>query len=164
MSQGPPWCSTDCRYSFTSPCSTTSTLLLGWPKCWLWMYGMIFFGQSNTILGFPGGASGQEPAFQWRVRVRHAGSILGQEDPLEDGMATHSSILGQRSLAGRSPQGLTESDLTEALSAAWQHNTTGELSSIYTMSFTLCVFLFTIPSSWDALCPLFLFLLSLFCL
>ena len=35
---------------------------------------------------------------------------LGQEDPLEEGMATHSSILvwkshGQRSLAGYSPQG-----------------------------------------------------------
>ena len=28
---------------------------------------------------------------------------LGQEDPLEEGMATHSNILGQRSLAGHSP-------------------------------------------------------------
>ena len=28
--------------------------------------------------------------------VRNAGSILGQEDPLEDGMATHSSILAWR--------------------------------------------------------------------
>ena len=46
--------------------------------------------------------------------------FLGQEDPLEEGIATHSSILawrahGQRSLAGYSPWGHTESDMTEWL-------------------------------------------------
>ena len=37
---------------------------------------------------------------------------LGWEDPLEEGMATHSSILahGQRSLVGYSPWGCRESD------------------------------------------------------
>ena len=44
---------------------------------------------------------------------------LGQEDALEEGTATHSSILagesrGQRSLAGYSPKGHKESDTTEA--------------------------------------------------
>ena len=44
---------------------------------------------------------------------------LGQEDPLEEDMATHSSILtwripGQRSLVGYSPLGHKESDTTEA--------------------------------------------------
>ena len=44
---------------------------------------------------------------------------LCQEDPLEEGMATHSSILawrirGQRSLVGCSPWVLTELDTTEA--------------------------------------------------
>jgi len=43
---------------------------------------------------------------------------LGQEDPLEKGMATYSSILawreqGQRSLAGYGPQGCKELDMTE---------------------------------------------------
>ena len=43
---------------------------------------------------------------------------LGQEDPLEEGMETHSSILAwrihrQRSLVGYSPQGHKESDTTE---------------------------------------------------
>ena len=44
---------------------------------------------------------------------------LGWEDPLEKGMATHSSILepgeshGQRSLVGYSPRGQKESDTTE---------------------------------------------------
>ena len=42
---------------------------------------------------------------------------LGQEDPLEEEMATHSSILpgeshGQRSLAGYSPWDRKESDMT----------------------------------------------------
>ena len=45
---------------------------------------------------------------------------LGQEDALEKGIATHSSILdgefhGQRSLAGYSPWGCKESDTTEQL-------------------------------------------------
>ena len=42
---------------------------------------------------------------------------LGQEDPLEESMATHSSIPaldGQRSLVGYSPQGRKELDTTEA--------------------------------------------------
>ena len=50
--------------------------------------------------------------------TRDAGSISGREDPLEEGMATHSSILagkshGQRSLVGYSPRGRKESDTTE---------------------------------------------------
>ena len=39
---------------------------------------------------------------------------------------------GQSRLAGCSPQGLTELDTTAALSRAWQHNTTPELSPVYT--------------------------------
>ena len=52
--------------------------------------------------------------------IRDAVRSLGrQEDPLEEGLATHASILawrirGQRSLAGYSPWGLTELDTTEA--------------------------------------------------
>ena len=49
---------------------------------------------------------------------------LGQEDPMEKEVATHSSILenpmdgeshGWRSLVGYSPWGRTESDMTEAI-------------------------------------------------
>ena len=49
---------------------------------------------------------------------------LGQEDPLKEVMATHSSIFalenphGQRSLLGYSPLGSTESDTTEATEQA----------------------------------------------
>ena len=43
-------------------------------------------------LGFPGGSDGEESA----CNAGDLGSILGREDPLEKGMATHSSILAWR--------------------------------------------------------------------
>ena len=46
---------------------------------------------------------------------------LGWEDPLEEGMATHSSIVAWRipmDRVGYSPQGRTESDMTERLSSS----------------------------------------------
>ena len=63
------------------------------------------------------GASGKPTASAGDMR--HKVQSLGREDPLEEGMATHSSILawriphGQRSLAGYSPLGHKESDMTE---------------------------------------------------
>jgi len=49
-------------------------------------------------MGFPGGASGEEPACQWENikgndLIPGSGISLGREDPLEEGMATHSRIL-----------------------------------------------------------------------
>ena len=38
---------------------------------------------------------------------------LGREDPLEESMATHSSILAWKILAGYSPWGHKELDMTE---------------------------------------------------
>ena len=43
-------------------------------------------------MGFPGGTSGKDPAAN-AGDMREAGSIPGREDPLEEGKATHSSIL-----------------------------------------------------------------------
>ena len=48
------------------------------------------------------------------------GRSLGQEDPLEEGMAIHSRVLpgeshGQRHLVGYSPLGHKESDMTKVL-------------------------------------------------
>ena len=67
--------------------------------------------------GFPGDASGKEPPAN-AGDIRDMSWIPGLEDPLEEGMATHSSILpgeshGQRSLTGYSPQGCKESDTFE---------------------------------------------------
>ena len=53
--------------------------------------------------GFPGGASGQEPACQYRRTKRHGFLSLDPEDPLEEGMATHSSILAWRILLIEEP-------------------------------------------------------------
>ena len=58
---------------------------------------------------------------------------LGWEDPLEEGMATHSSILAwrvpcQRRLASCSPQGHKESDITEQLSVSVSTSRFGECS------------------------------------
>ena len=50
---------------------------------------------NNTSLLFPGGTSGKEPSCQCR-RPERLFQSLGQEDPLEKGMATHSSILAWR--------------------------------------------------------------------
>ena len=45
--------------------------------------------------GFPSSASGKEPACQcWGCEMWFG--PLGQEDPLEEGMATHSSVLTWR--------------------------------------------------------------------
>ena len=58
----------------------------------------------------------KNPPAMWETWVRS----LAWEDPLEEGMATHSSILAwripwTRSLAGYRPWGHKESDMTEQL-------------------------------------------------
>ena len=54
---------------------------------------------------FPDGASGNESACQCR-RYETWVRSLGQEDPLEEGMATHSSILAWRIPWKEEPDGL----------------------------------------------------------
>ena len=68
-------------------------------------------------LGFPGGSVGKNPP----VMQETWDQSLGWEDPLEEGMTTHSSILTQRIPMGRGAQwatvhGVAESDMTERLS------------------------------------------------
>ena len=72
-------------------------------KCW---FGLPLWLSSKESV-FDTGATGD------------SGSILGQEEPLEKGMATHSSVLAQRipwteEPAGQSPWGHKELDMTEA--------------------------------------------------
>ena len=45
-----------------------------------------------VFLGFSGGSDGKESAAMWETWVQS----LGREDPLEKGMATHSTILAWR--------------------------------------------------------------------
>ena len=61
----------------------------------------------------------KNPPVIWETWVQS----LGWEDPLEKGMATHSSILARRiPIAGYSPLGRKESDKTERLSRAQKPN------------------------------------------
>ena len=71
--------------SFPWWCSLTSFCMTRWIiKDFLWFYW-----------GFPGGTSGKElPANAGDIKMLV--QSLGQEDPLEEGMATHSSILAWR--------------------------------------------------------------------
>ena len=55
-----------------------------------------------TDLGLPGGSDGKESAAMSEAWVRS----LAQEDPLEKGMATHSSILAQKIPWTEEPGGL----------------------------------------------------------
>ena len=70
-----------------------------------------------SVLGFPGGSSGEERACN-AGDSGEPGLSLGWDDPLEEEMATHTSILAwripwKRNLAGYSPQGRTQLDTTE---------------------------------------------------
>ena len=51
--------------------------------------------------GFPDGSSGKEPTRQCRRHERHKVQSLRGEDPLEEGIATHSSILAWRTPTDR---------------------------------------------------------------
>ena len=53
-------------------------------------------------MGFPGGSDGKESA----CNVGDLGQSLGWEDPLEEDMATHSSILAWRIPWPQEPGGL----------------------------------------------------------
>ena len=71
-------------------------------------------------LGFPGGSAVNNTCAMQEPQETQIRS-LGQEDPLEEGMATHSSILawrtplhGQRRLVGYSPWGRKDLDATKA--------------------------------------------------
>ena len=65
-----------------------------------------------VFLGFPGGSDDKKLPAVWETWVQS----LDWEDPLEEGMATHSSILVwkiQRSLEGYGPQACKELVTTE---------------------------------------------------
>ena len=68
---------------------------------------MIIFYRGLIDMGFPGGSVVKNPPGKQEMRVRS----LGQKDPLEKEMATHSSILAwetlrTESLAGCNPWGV----------------------------------------------------------
>ena len=98
--------------------------MVGCPKMYLGAIFLInqlinFGGCTESLLGFPGGASGKEPACQkrWHKRLGFhlwVGKIpwrrAGQPTPVFLPGESH----GQRKLAGYSPWDCKESDMTEA--------------------------------------------------
>ena len=77
-------------------------------------------------MAFPGGTVGKESACSVQETQETQVRFLGWEDTLEEGMATHSSILAWRIPTDRGAwratvRGIPESDTTERLSTA-QHN------------------------------------------
>ena len=79
-------------------------------------------------MGFPGGSVVKNPPAS-TGNVGDSGSTPGREDPLEKGMATHSSILAWRrprtEKPDYSPRGCKELDTTERLhflSFHWNHS------------------------------------------
>ena len=69
------------------------------------------YRKKAEAMGFLGDADSKESACVWQTQVRS----LGQEDPLEKEMATHSSMLAWRipPTARHSPWGRKESDMTK---------------------------------------------------
>ena len=63
---------------------------------------LIVHAHTHTHMGFSGGASGKEPACQCKKCKRWVQS-LSLENPLEEGVATHSSILAWRMLWTEEP-------------------------------------------------------------
>ena len=68
--------------------SQLGSLTYSWKK----IYSLIKYASGIKNWGFPGGSDGKESA----CNTGDLGLILCWEDPLEEGMATHSSILAWR--------------------------------------------------------------------
>ena len=62
-------------------------------------------------MSFPSGASGEEPPCQYRRIKGHWFNSLGRGDPLEEKMATHSSMLAWRIPRTVQPGGLQSTEL-----------------------------------------------------
>ena len=68
-----------------------------------------------SMAGFPGGASGKEPGCWCRRHNETSVRSLGWKDPLDKGMATHSSIFAWRIPWTEESIMVKESDTTEAI-------------------------------------------------
>ena len=96
-------------------------------------------------MDFPGGPSGIEPTCQWR-RLKRRGSIPGSKDLLEEGMATHSSILaweipwteGPGRLQSTGSQRVRHNWVTEHACMQGQHTDLGTVEHFANSSCSSC--------------------------
>ena len=109
-------------YKSSHPCVLGEEVSLWADVCYptplvasIWSKGNFLFHRPGLFTGF--WAAGSQTPHTCTLSVMRS---LGWEDPLEEGMATHSSVLawripGQRSLEGCSPWARKESDTTKQL-------------------------------------------------
>ena len=110
---------------------------------------------AHHIWGFPSGSGVKNPPAMQEMQEMWVWS-LGQEEPMQKGMATHSSILawwshGQRSLEGYSPWGHKESGTTEAAEhTRSMHNISGQSCDLQpAASFILCPHINHNQTAWS---------------
>ena len=77
------------------------TSIVGYPRCNAFRKSVLDMDQE----GFPRGSEVKNPPAMQEPQEMRVGS-LGQEDPLEEGMATHSTILAWRIPWTEGPGGL----------------------------------------------------------
>ena len=105
---------------------------MGSQKSWVWLkwrnnnsedmwsiFSYTYHHFCSRFGGFPGGAGGEEPACQCRRCKRHrfdpwVGKIPWRRKALPNPVFLPGDSLGQRSLAGYSPYGHKDLDMTEA--------------------------------------------------
>ena len=94
---------------------------MGFPRSFCFLVFFFFFGPR-----LPRWCSGKEPTCQCR---RHETQVLslGQEDPLEEGMATHCSILAWRIPWTEEPGGLLSTG-SQRVGRDWAHGRHGTSS------------------------------------
>ena len=66
------------------------------------MQNMAFYDDSSSDWGFPGGSVVKHPAAMQETGVQS----LGRKDPLEKGVATHSTVLARKIPWTEEPSGL----------------------------------------------------------
>ena len=93
-----------------------------------------FYNPLSLLQGFPGGTSGKEPICQCK-RCKRRVWLLGQEDPPEEDIATHSHILAWRIPWTEEPSRLLVHRVAKSLT---QLNTHASLLQIKKPSFLFC--------------------------
>ena len=84
-------------------------------------------------MGFPGGTSGKEPACQCRRHKEMWVWPLGWGDPLEEGMATHSSVLAWRIPRTEEPGGL-QSMVSQRVGHDWSNLACAHVGDVFRKS------------------------------
>ena len=101
---------------------------------WLLSIQYSIFNYSHGVVGFPGGAGGKEPACHCRRHKRQEFDPSVRKIPLEEGLATHSSILAWRIPVDTGAWGETVYRVTKSQTRLKQPNTPLWCSILYPLN------------------------------